>query len=77
MPKSLKLGVESWLRLAIHVREKDETRHATTRFVDCRFLNALPRAHVFTRGSDLENQKCFLRVVAWSVMQAASLDRSP
>jgi len=29
MPKSLKLGVESWLRLAIHVREKDETRHAT------------------------------------------------
>jgi len=29
MPQSLKLGVESWLRLAIHVREKGETRHAT------------------------------------------------
>jgi hypothetical protein len=35
----------------------------------------LPRAHVFTRDWDLENQKRFLRVVAWSVLHAASLGK--
>tara|TARA_Y100000780_G_C13495439_1_gene343964 strand:- start:491 stop:640 length:150 start_codon:yes stop_codon:yes gene_type:complete len=41
MPKSLKLGVESWLRLAIHVRENGQetllASHSTQQHAESTF----------------------------------------